>query len=98
MLLSEIPPPQTTATAAAVEVRFFGPLGEAFGRSVRVDVPAGGLTVSELRTRLSEQLGPLGEKVLSPAVRVCIDQAVSAERATVRPGQEVAFLPVFSGG
>jgi molybdopterin converting factor small subunit len=97
MLLSESDSPPREADAL-MAVLLFGPLGDQFGRQVQAPVPAAGLTVAELRRVLAQSLGPGGEKVLSPAVRVCVDQVIAAEGARLRPGQEVAVLPVFSGG
>jgi molybdopterin converting factor small subunit len=91
----DAPPQEATAVLA---VLLFGPLGERFGRRIETSIPAAGLTVAALRRRLAERLGAGGEAVLSPAVRVCLDHTIAAEDAPVRPGQEIAVLPVFSGG
>lgn len=83
---------------ASLAVLFFGPLGDQFGSCVTAPIPPGGLTVRELRRTLAQRLGEGGDRLLSPAVRICIDRVIASEGALVRPGQEVAVLPVFSGG
>ena len=85
-------------SAGSLTARLFGPLGDEFGRSVEAPLPPAGLTVGELRRALAALLGPGGEKLLSPAIRICVDRVIASEGARVWPGQEVAVLPVFSGG
>lgn len=95
---SDTPPVQAGLATASLDVRLFGPLGDAFGHTVRVAFPTEQICVADLRRLLATTLGPAGEKVLSASVRICIDKVIAAEGARIRPGQEVAVLPVFSGG
>lgn len=81
-----------------IRVLFFGPLRERFGARVRrLQAPPHGLTLHQLKTRVTE-----GEAdalaALAPPVRVAVDKILAAPDDLIRAGQEVAFLPVFSGG
>jgi sulfur-carrier protein len=79
-------------------VLFFGPLGELMGRERWVELPAAGCTIADLRQGLAELAGGGGAGLMRPDVRAAIDQTVVSDGARVRPGQEVAFLSIFSGG
>lgn len=81
-----------------VKIFFFGRLGEQLGREREVEIPGGGCTVSELRRRLVDGADPAAAVLLEPGNRACVDQAIVPEGAKVRPGQEVAFFPILSGG
>lgn len=81
-----------------LNVMLFGPLGDEFGRTVEVAIPAAGITVRGFRALLADALGPAGAKVLNPSVKVSVDCVIAVDAVLVRPGQEVAVLPVFSGG
>ncbi len=80
-----------------VEVLFFGRVAETLGRELRIAIPAAGCTVAELRKRLAEADADAGE-ALGSGVRCSIDREIVGEDARVKPGQEIAFFPVFSGG
>ena len=79
-----------------LHVLFFGKVGEVMGREAAIDLPEAGYTVAELRRRLAAQSGT--DVLLKPGVRASIDKQVVAEDAWVRPGAEVAFFSLFSGG
>ena len=93
----------TLATGAAdkadmeIRILFLGELGERFGRE-HVLAATGELTVGEVRRQLGERIDGAGAALARPDVRLAVDQTVAPDSAPVRPGQEVAVLPVFSGG
>ena len=81
-----------------VRVLFLGGLADRFGAGARaVETPADGITLSELKATLAKG-DPALAAALAPPVRAAVDQVILPGDVTVRPGQEVAFLPVFSGG
>jgi molybdopterin synthase sulfur carrier subunit len=85
---------RTVSTA----VLFFGRPSERLGKTRNAEIPAEGCTVAELRARLCEA-DPLAAPALDrPDVRAAVDQVISSDQARVRPGQEIAFFSVFSGG
>ncbi len=86
----------TTTVSTALRVLFFGRVADLIGREVLIEMPAEGCTLADLRRRLAD--APGGEILLKPGVRASIDKQVVAEDAWVRPGAEVAFFSVFSGG
>jgi sulfur-carrier protein len=88
----------TADTAMSVRVLFFGSTAERLGARERtVQVSPDGVGVEELK-RILAAGDETVRAALGPPTRVAIDQVVVGEDARARPGQEVAFLPVFSGG
>ena len=79
------------------DVLFFGRLADTLGRQRKVAIPAKGCTLGELRRRLCET-DPDAAEALNKGVRASIEREISGDDAMVRPGQEVAFFPIFSGG
>ncbi len=75
-----------------MRVLFFGRVADALGRERQIDLPASGCTIAELRRLLDADV------LARPGVRASIDQQIVADDARVRPGAEVAFFSVFSGG
>ena len=79
-----------------LRILFFGRVSDVFGRELEVGVPEPGCTLAELRRLVSRQTG--SDALLQKGVRASIDRQVAADDAFVRPGAEVAFFSVFSGG
>jgi molybdopterin converting factor small subunit len=75
-----------------MRVLFFGRVADQLGRERQVELPGSGCTVAELRRLIAADV--LGK----PGVRASIDKQVVGDDALVRPGAEVAFFSVFSGG
>ena len=76
-----------------MRVLFFGRVADALGRERDVTLPGTGCSIAELRRLIDAEV--LGK----PGVRVSLDkQVVTDEALVVRPGAEVAFFSVFSGG
>ncbi|WP_296599703.1 MoaD/ThiS family protein [Phenylobacterium sp.] len=90
-------PPRARAGAIA-RVLFFGRLADLFGRSMSVIIPAEGCAVSDLRIRIAATVEGGAEALGQPGVRVAVDQLMACGDPWVSPGQDVAFLPAFSGG
>ncbi len=80
------------ASVALVTVLFFGKVADQLGRQRQVELPAGSCTIADLRRLLDADI------LLQPGVRASIDRQVVDEQAMVRPGAEVAFFSLFSGG
>lgn len=81
-----------------MEILFFGRLGEQFGRKVEIDPPGESWTVAEIREALCSRSELFRGALSKPGVRACVDQAMAPEHLPVRRGQEVAFIPLLSGG
>jgi molybdopterin synthase sulfur carrier subunit len=83
---------------STAQVLFFGKVGDILGPRCHIALPPEGLSVAELRRRLEEVVEGAAEALCERGVRVAVDLELVGEDARVRPGQEVAFLSMFSGG
>ena len=83
---------QPTAVRTTVKVLFFGKVGDHLGRERDVAIPERGCTVGELRRLIDESA------LAVRGVRASVNRDVAPDDARVRPGDEVAFFSVFSGG
>jgi molybdopterin synthase sulfur carrier subunit len=79
-------------------ILFFGRVGERLGAEGRLDLPAEGLTIGEIRRRLAEVDDVAADTLLRPDVRASIDLVVVGDDHLACPEQEIAFFSVFSGG
>ncbi len=79
-------------------ILFFGRVAEKLGAEGSLDLPAEGLTVEEIRTLLAGRDEVAADALLRPDVRASVDLVVVGENARARPGQEIAFFSLFSGG
>lgn len=79
-------------------ILFFGRVAERLGAEGSLALPAEGLTVGEIRQQLAGRDEIATEALLRPDVRASVDQVVVGEDARARPGQEIAFFSLFSGG
>jgi len=82
---------------AEVKILMFGSLGEQIGREIFEELSADGCTIGELRQRLVAK-DPSRQGLLDPAIRASVDQILVKEDFVVRPGHELAFFPMLSGG
>lgn len=80
-----------------LQILLFGKLGEAVGR-VLSHPDSDGLTVAALRQSLACAHPGAASELLSPRVRVCVNDTMVEEDHCLRPGDEVALLPPVSGG
>jgi molybdopterin synthase sulfur carrier subunit len=79
-----------------LRILLFGRVSDALGREVEAMIPEDGCTIAELRRRISDQAG--SDVLLQKGVRASVDRQVASDETLVRPGSEVAFFSVFSGG
>ena len=79
-----------------LQILLFGRVSDLLGRRIEAMIPEEGCTVGELRRLICAQSG--SEALLQKGVRASLDKQVAGEDAIVRPGAEVAFFSVFSGG
>lgn len=81
-----------------VTVRYFASIREAVGKGAEtVETQAG--TCGALREELVARGGPYAQALArGRAVRIALDQVMSADEAPVREGSEVAFFPPVTGG
>ncbi|MDP3801922.1 MoaD/ThiS family protein [Brevundimonas sp.] len=79
-------------------ILFFGRVGERLGPEGRLDLPAEGLTVREIRRLLAGRDEVAADALLRPDVRASVDLVVVGEDDRARPDQEIAFFSLFSGG
>jgi len=79
-----------------LRILLFGRVSDLLGREIEALVPEAGCTVGELRRLIAEQTG--SDILLQKGARASIDRQVVQDDAVIRPGAEVAFFSVFSGG
>lgn len=79
-------------------ILFFGRVGEHLGPDCHFDVPAEGCRIGDIRRALAMREQATADTLLRPDVRASVDQVVVGDDAVARPGQEIAFFSVFSGG
>ena len=80
-----------------IRILFLGEFGARFGRDHTLDCTAP-MTVGDLRRRLGDQVAGSAEILNRSDTRLVVDQTVVPDSASVGPGQEVAVLPIYSGG
>ncbi len=78
-------------------ILFFGEVSDRLGRERPLSLPAEGATVGEIRRRLA-QAHEEADILLRPQVRAAVDHETVTDDALVRPGQEIVFFSVVSGG
>jgi len=81
-----------------VRIKFFAMLKGIVGRE-ELEMEIGEtLTVGELKARLIEEYPVLKELFDSRSVLISVNQEFASSEGVVKDGDEVAFLPPFSGG
>lgn len=81
----------------SVRVTFWGEIGDRLGHERTLMVGADDVTVAEIRAELA-RADEAGQVLLKPQIRAAVDSVISPDSAQVKPGQEVAFFSVVSGG
>lgn len=82
-----------------IKLLFFAQLAELAGCSVHQAEHSDGLTPRKLVTELASTMpGELIEALRFDAVMVSVNQVMAAWDDVLQEGDEVAFLPPFSGG
>ncbi len=77
-------------------ILFFGRVADVIGRELEVGIPDSGCTLGALRRLVTAAAGD--DILLKPGVKASVDKRVAPDDAWVRPGAEIAFFSVFSGG
>lgn len=80
-----------------IRILFLGEFGVRLGREHTLECTEP-LTVAEIRRRISEQVEGAAAIMTRPDTRLAIDQTVVPDTAFAAPDQEVAVLPIYSGG
>jgi len=81
-----------------IAVRYFASVREALGRGSE-EVQTEAATLGALRDELIARGAPYAATLArGRAVRMALDQVMSAEAAPLREGAEVAFFPPVTGG
>ncbi|MDP3490314.1 MAG: MoaD/ThiS family protein [Phenylobacterium sp.] len=83
---------------ANTTVLFFGAVSDRLGRSHRVRVPDGGVSLDDLKALITAQLPDAAAAFAAPGIRAAVDQVLLIDGAHIHPGAEVAFFSPFSGG
>lgn len=80
-----------------IRILFLGEFGVRYGREHTLECREP-LTVADLRRRIGEQVEGAAAILTRPDTRLVVDQTIVPDSASVGPGQEVAVLPIYSGG
>lgn len=81
-----------------VTVRFFAMLKGLAKTEVKEYEVASPITVGELRSMIRNDFPALAGLIESRSLLVSVNQDIAGNDDTVRDGDEVGFLPPFSGG
>jgi len=80
-------------------ILYFGRLGDVAGaREREVDLPDDVTDTDGVVSLIAGEDDALAEALRAPSVRVMVNGEVALGAAPVRDGDEIAFLPPFSGG
>lgn len=77
---------------------FFGALGDAMGRERRMALPDGVATAGALIDHLCVSDPVFAAAYRRTKIRVAVNESIAGPQAPVGDGDEIAFLPPFSGG
>ncbi len=81
-----------------ITVRFFAMLKNKVGREI-IEIPCEGeITLRELQDAIIKEFPQLSEYLSGKRVLVSVNQEFAEPYSVVKDGDEVAFLPPFSGG
>ena len=79
-------------------VRFFAMLKSMVGKET-IQLPCkGDMTVSELKDAILKEFPQMSEYLTGKRVLISVNQEFAAPETILKDGDEVAFLPPFSGG
>jgi molybdopterin converting factor small subunit len=83
-----------------VRLLFLGKFGDAAPADLRdIVLPIEVRTLTDLKEWVARQAPTLGQAIAASHTRVVLNQTVAHDMsATVRDGDEIAFLPPMSGG
>jgi molybdopterin converting factor small subunit len=84
-------------TMATFKVKMFGLFREAAGKKeVTLSFDSGHITVADLKKRLLDSYPALAST--NTSTLIAVNRKVAADSATVLPDDEIALLPMISGG
>jgi len=81
-----------------ITVKFFAMLRNLAGAEGKDYEVSGPISLDELKGRITEDFPALREVIEGRSVLISINQEFAPRDAVVKDGDEVAFLPPFSGG
>jgi molybdopterin converting factor subunit 1 len=82
----------------AVKLKFFAMLKGLIGREeAELEIP-GEISMAELKTIIKREYPVLADLIDKRSVLVSVNQEFAGNEMTIKDGDEVAFLPPFSGG
>lgn len=79
-------------------VELCGKLADHAGNECRVAISSEGLSVAALKRAVAEKIPALGEALLSPRTKACVNDVIASDSATIMPEDRVALFPPVSGG
>ena len=77
---------------------FFGALGDAMGRERTVALPDGVTTTDALTAYLCASDSVFADAFRRTKVKFAVNESIVDPEAPIGDGDEIAFLPPFSGG
>ena len=80
-----------------IEILFFGRLGDA-SETLRLDLPAGVSDTDCLTQWLSEENPALGTELAKTGNRIALNKVIISENASLKKGDEIAYMSPLSGG
>lgn len=83
--------------ASMTRILFYGRVADRLGPEARLDLPAEGLSVREIRQLLAERDEIAADTLLRPDVCASVNLVVVGEDAGARPKQEIAFFALLPG-
>jgi molybdopterin converting factor small subunit len=81
-----------------MNVRFYGRLADLLGDQLRLDLPAEGCPVAELRRLIADAHPAAAAAMLGPGVRAIVGDDVVGDGHMVEGSGTVEFFPPVSGG
>ncbi len=81
-----------------ITLKYFASLRSIAGKEEESIDLGGDATVKQLGESLSKTMPQIGEMILQKKVLVSVNQDMATQDTVIRDGDEVAFLPPFSGG
>jgi MoaE-MoaD fusion protein len=80
-----------------ITIRFFASLKDKAG-TARMTLPVAGISIAELMKRLADSHPALEPALSCGSLIISVNRELVKPEATVQDGDEVAFMPPFSGG
>lgn len=81
-----------------MQVSFFGRLADLSGQRHLDDIPDRFATGADLRDWLTETHPHLAEVLSHPGTRLVLDNEITDWQTALHAGQDIAIIPVVSGG